>query len=320
MNQPSGSRASLVQQPARAGRARTGRRPRAATACSAAPSTVPTPSSASAANAERPQPGLVGAGQQQPGEFDQQHERRQLDQRDHRLQHPGDDQRRLQRRQQPARGLRPPAARAVQPRESVAGASAAGTGVTVGRGGLLLVTAALLAHRPPAIQYAWACISDLGKPNSSLSRVRTCLRVVDSGVAQAYQSDQSRDLDRRGERLLVAAGAPSAGAAAGASAIGISRVVFVVQFEVQLDRARRRAIAPMMPLIAGDRGGVADQQVARGRFVGHVEARRTHSAITAMRRAGLRRSSPTRGGPGGFVQHDVDREMAACRRRPRRCV
>ncbi|EPQ74633.1 transmembrane ABC transporter ATP-binding protein [Mycobacterium marinum str. Europe] len=43
----------------------------------------------------------------------------------------------------------------------------------------------------PAVQYAWACTTDLGNPNASRSRLRTCLRAVASGVAHAYQSDQS---------------------------------------------------------------------------------------------------------------------------------
>ena len=109
VNQPNGNRDNLLSS-----RERRSLANRASTTCShsvsAAPSSGAEPQQRHRREADLAQSRRLGAGHQQPGQLDQQHERRQLHQRDHRLQHTGGDQRRAQRREQPARGLRAPAA------------------------------------------------------------------------------------------------------------------------------------------------------------------------------------------------------------------
>ncbi len=221
VNQPNGKRAILVNS-----RPRSSREKVASTRCNhrviAAASVVPAPSSDHRGDPERPEAGGVGAGEQQPGQLDQEHERRELDDRDDRLQHARHDQRRLQRCEQPAARLAPPASSddllggcSFGLRDRRLRCVRSGVGLTVPRGAhrsalgpvglgvdLLLGEAELIAH-PSAQVLEGACFrSDPGVP------VRPVPGLEGGGQRRAVPArhavnSQSRVLGERDEQVVV---------------------------------------------------------------------------------------------------------------------
>ena len=251
-----------------------------------------------------PQPGFLGAGQQQPGQLDQQHERRELDQGDDRLQHTRHDQRGFQRGQQASRALRPPGS---------AGRRSGGRcgnrfggfdfGFGGGFGGRF---GAIGAHRPALGPVSLGVQLGLGKAELILQPRTQMLQRAGFRRHPAVPVRPVPGFDRGGQRCRVATLDP-VHPQPRVLGDGDQQVVLVVLLEIDLDRnvLWQRADDPVHRRY-GRR--VTDQQVAGGQVVGHGESRRTqgHHGDGVARLGG---PGPLGRRPRRFVQHHVDREM-----------
>ncbi len=255
-----------------------------------------------------PQRRRVGTGQQPPAELGQQHVGRELQDRQQRLGDAGGDEYVAQRREEASRASRaPPSPRRLGGRgrggRGGRGGGVGGGGVGGCRAGIRVAPGAhRLALRPVGLRVDLRLgeaeflepLADLlerarlgGRPRVPVAPVARLERVGQRG--RAGPPDPPRAHPRVGaERDLT-----------------VARVVLL---EVQLDGdlpGHRREDG----VDRGDRGRVADEQVAGRRLVRDLERPRAHEhEVDGHPRLGAGR--PPRGGPGGFVQHEVQGEPA----------
>jgi hypothetical protein len=169
----------------------------------------------------------------QPGQFDQQHERCQPEQSQHRLQDAGQDQRRPQRRQQATGGLGTPTA----PRRFLG--CRRGFRLIIGRRRLDHVgfglVAAASAHRAPGVPVGLGVHLGFGETELVTQPRPDVLERRGLGRCPRVPVRPIPGLDRRGQGFLVVAGRP-VHPQAGMLREWDQCVVVVVLLEIHLDR------------------------------------------------------------------------------------